>query len=136
MKRKKFRRRFFTNANYGTCSLCQFEAAQCQPPIPIALLDLDHKIPLGWGGEDLPRNIWSLCLNHHRIKSNWECWLKQAVQSESFCWSCQSVNSKYFVDEVSNPFCKTCQTNGERYTNVERLLRAVCSKNDVASSED
>ena len=45
------------------CQLCQ------QPIVPAKGFDLDHRIPLAMGGEDVVSNLQPLCNPCHRLKT-------------------------------------------------------------------
>ena len=56
------RRREVNAAGSATC-------AECGGTFPASDIDVDHILPLSWGGEDVVENLQDLCRQDHRAKT-------------------------------------------------------------------
>jgi hypothetical protein len=86
---------------WGMCEVCG-------QPLDPAIMQVDHQIPLAFGGGDDVGNLHALCPNCHARKTVGEA-EKLAVAracgpSERLCWVCGAVYSIYFAHACSGRF--------------------------------
>lgn len=60
------------------------------------IFDVDHKIPLCFGGTDSIPNMQVLCLQCHRMKSRYE--MQHLNYGACYCKQCKQVFSRHFIN--------------------------------------
>ena len=116
-RRKQLRKQFFGKSKVAQCAACNAVG-------PLLFFDVDHKVALRFGGPDLPWNLWSLCLNHHRLKSAREAQLAKQLGDEQLCFACFKVSSHHFAQTV--PYlCNDCALNNERFKLIEETVKHI-----------